>query len=138
MPNVLIQYLSYLNKGTNIMSRTINLKTFVPALSAVVATSALLITPLKAAEENPFQITDLSSGYMVADGHGKHNKMKKMDTDGDGVVSKDEFMAHAEMKFGKKDKNGDGVISADEMKRKKKDGEGKCGEGKCGENKSDS
>ena len=105
------------------MPKIFKLKSFVPVVSTIVAMSALIFVPLNAAEENPFQTTDLSSGYLVADSHGKHNKMKKMDTDGDGVVSKDEFMAYAEKKFARKDKNGDGVISVDEMKRKKKHGE---------------
>ena len=124
-----------------------NFKPNVIAISTIIATGSFA-SSLVSADENPFQMTDLSSGYMVADGHGdkkscKIRKMKKMDTDGDGAVSKDEFMAHAEKKFAKKDKNGDGVISADEMKAMKKHkegkcGEGKCGEGKCGEEKSDS
>ena len=100
-------------------------------MSAIVATSAFA-SQLAGADENPFEISDLSSGYMVADSHGKHHKMKKMDTDGDGSVSKDEFMAYMEKKFARKDKNGDGVLTADEMKRKKH------GEGKCGEKKTDS
>ena len=108
------------------------------AMSTIVATSAFT-SQLASAEDNPFKTTELSSGYMVADSHGgKHHKMKKMDTDGDGSVSKDEFMAYMEKKFAKKDKNGDGVLSADEMKRMKKHRDGKCGEGKCGEKKSDS
>ena len=112
------------------------------AIGAVIASSAFIVTPA-IAEENPFKITDLESGYMVASSHGKQCKMKMMDTDGDGSVSKDEFMSHAEKKFSDKDKNGDGVLDADEMKRMKhhkegKCGEGKCGEGKCGEKKSDS
>ena len=115
------------------------IKPIAVAIGTVFVTSALLTTPASA-DENPFQMTELSSGYMVADGHkGKRSckikKLKKMDTDGDGAVSKDEFMAHAEKKFAKKDKNGDGVISAEEMKQMKKHKEGKCGEGKCGEGK---
>ena len=130
------------------MIKKSDLKPITAAIGTVFVTSTLMTTSVSA-EENPFQMTDLSSGYMVADGHEgkcgegkcgekkscKIKKMKKMDTDGDGVVSKDEFMAHAEKKFSRKDKNGDGVISADEMKRMKKHKEGKCGEGKCGEGK---
>ena len=112
------------------------LKPINAALGTVLASSAFIVTPA-IAEQNPFQITDLESGYMVAGSHGKgkHDKMKKMDTDGDGSVSKDEFMAYAEKKFSYKDKNGDGVLSADELKHRKRHGEGKCGEGKCGEGK---
>ena len=106
------------------------------AISAIVATGTFASSQV-IADENPFQMTDLSSGYMVADKHGKYckKKMKRMDTDEDGSVSKEEFMAYMEKKFAKKDKNGDGVLSADEMKRGKKHHEGKCGEGKCGEGK---
>jgi hypothetical protein len=109
------------------------------ALSAIVATSTFA-SQIVVAEENPFKMTELSSGYLVADSHGKSckNKMKKMDANEDGSVSKDEFMSHAEKKFSKKDKNGDGVLTEDEMKSKKGHSEGKCGEGKCGEQKSDS
>ncbi|MDW3095499.1 MAG: EF-hand domain-containing protein [Gammaproteobacteria bacterium] len=138
------------------MFKKSEIKPIAAAIGTVFATSTIFMAPASA-DENPFQMTELSSGYMVADGHegkcgegkcgeGKKmckKKMKKMDTDGDGSVSKDEFMAHAEKKFSRKDKNGDGIISAEEMKRKKKNkegkcGEGKCGEGKCGEKKSDS
>jgi len=128
------------------MSKTKELKSISVTAGALLAASTLIISPSFASEENPFQLTDLSSGYMVADSHGKHCKLRKMDSDGDGSVSKDEFMSHAEKKFSKKDKNGDGVLSGDEMKMMKKMkkqkegkcGEGKCGEGKCGEKKADS
>ncbi len=39
----------------------------------------------------------------------------RMDTNGDGVVSQDEFLAAAKSRFAKLDKNGDGFIDADEM-----------------------
>ncbi len=94
-------------------------------LSAVLLLSAFIISPVSASD-NPFNMSDQVSGYMIADSHGgKHCKMKNMDTDGDGSVSKEEFMAHAEKKFSHKDKNGDGVLSSDEMKHRKHHGEGK-------------
>ena len=113
-----------------------NFKSNLIATSAIIATSTLA-TQLVSADENPFEMTNLSSGYMVADNHGKYckKKMKRMDTNEDGSVSKDEFMNYMEKKFARKDENGDGVLSADEMKRMKKHREGKCGEGKCGEGK---
>lgn len=40
--------------------------------------------------------------------------VKKLDTNGDGVVSLDEYLAGAKMRFGRLDKNGDGYITADE------------------------
>ncbi len=60
-------------------------------------------------------------------GEGKCG-MSKMDSSGDGAVTKDEFMSAHESIFAKKDMNGDGVLDAAEMKKM----EGKCGEGKCG------
>jgi Ca2+-binding EF-hand superfamily protein len=41
--------------------------------------------------------------------------VEHMDTNGDGVVSQDEFLAAAKARFAKFDKNGDGFIDVDEM-----------------------
>ena len=51
-------------------------------------------------------------------GHGKHGgKMfERQDTNGDGVISKDEFLASAEKKFDKMDADGNGSVSKDEAK----------------------
>ncbi len=133
------------------MSKKSELKPLAAALGAVLATSAFTI-PTASADENPFQITELTSGYMVAEKEGKCGgmkmegkcgmkmMMKKMDADEDGAISKEEFMQHHEKKFAKKDKNADGKLTEDEMKMMKegkcggmKMEEGKCGEGKCGE-----
>ncbi|MGD8326928.1 MAG: EF-hand domain-containing protein [Sphingomonadales bacterium] len=43
-----------------------------------------------------------------------HHGMMKMDTDGDGAVSRDEFLAHHKSRFAKVDTDGDGVISDEE------------------------
>jgi len=50
--------------------------------------------------------------------YGKHHgkMMGEMDTNDDGAVSKDEFLAHAEKKFAHKDKDGNGKIEKHEMK----------------------
>jgi len=63
-----------------------------------------------------------------------------MDADGDGKVTKDEFMQGHEAMFHKIDSNGDGVIDQQErdahMKKMKGFMQGgKCGEGKCGGSK---
>lgn len=42
-------------------------------------------------------------------------EVKHMDSNGDGVVSQDEYIAAAKSRFAKLDKNGDGFIDADEM-----------------------
>lgn len=50
-------------------------------------------------------------------GHGHKGKMmERVDTNGDGQISKAEFMAKHEGKFVKMDANSDGFISKEEMK----------------------
>jgi Ca2+-binding EF-hand superfamily protein len=59
-------------------------------------------------------------------------RLQKMDTDGDGNLSKNEFMAQAEERFKKMDGNGDGMITPDErasMKERFKQGAGGGGLG---------
>ncbi len=41
-------------------------------------------------------------------------RIQQMDTDGDGAISKAEFLAHAEEKFDRMDANGDGKITPEE------------------------
>ncbi len=41
-------------------------------------------------------------------------RIQKMDTDGDGAISKSEFMAQAETRFDRMDLNGDGMITPEE------------------------
>lgn len=53
-------------------------------------------------------------------GEGKKDRFAKTDTNGDGVISRDEFMARAAKRFEKMDANGDGSLSKDEMKRPRK------------------
>ncbi len=132
---------------SNEMSKKSQLKPLAAAVSAVLA-SGVFIIPTVSAEESPFQITELFSGYMLAGKEGKCGEgkcgmkmegkcgMKMMDTNEDGDISKEEFMQHHEKKFTEKDKNEDGKLTADEMKMMKmKKGEGMCGEGKCGRKK---
>ena len=71
-------------------------------------------------------------GSGMKDGEGKCG-MEMIDTDKDGKVSKEEFMAAHEKIFAAKDTNKDGFLDASEMKAK----EGSCGgdkakEGSCG------
>jgi Ca2+-binding EF-hand superfamily protein len=47
--------------------------------------------------------------------HFAAREVKHMDTNGDGVVSQDEYIAAAKARFAKLDKNGDGFIDAAEM-----------------------
>jgi hypothetical protein len=89
---------------------------------------ATQISTLSMASEkyDPFAKIQPTSSYMLAEHHGGHG-MNKMDTNGDGEVSKDEFMAHKEMRFMMKDKNGDGKLTTEEMKMDK----GKHGKHNC-------
>ena len=50
---------------------------------------------------------------------GKHAKgamFEKHDTNGDGTISKDEFLSHAEERFSNIDTDGDGSVSKEEAK----------------------
>ncbi len=124
------------------MSGKTDLKPVAVVLGTVIAT-ALANTPVVNADENPFSMQPLSSGYMVlAEGKGGEGKcgMKHMDADSDDKVTREEFMQSHEAMFDRIDKNGDGVIDADEHKahRQKMQShmqEGKSGEGKCGGSK---
>ncbi len=49
----------------------------------------------------------------------KGGMFEKHDTNGDGVISKDEFLKQAEERFGKMDANGDGNVTAEEGKAAK-------------------
>ena len=89
------------------MAKNIESKTIAAALSTALAVS-MFVVPMANAEENPFGMTELSSGFMVADAEGKCGEGKcGGDQDSEGKDSEG------------KDSEG-------------KDSEGKCGEGKCG------
>jgi len=65
----------------------------------------------------------MTSGAVMAEHHEgkmmgkhKHKMMEKIDTNGDGLISKSEFMAGQVEKFKKMDLNGDGSLSKEEKK----------------------
>lgn len=134
-----------MSKKTVVSPLTVALGTVFTVLLANTATSN--------AAENPFSMKSLADGYTVLAegkcgegkcGAGKSSEgkcgMARMDADGDGKVTKDEFMQGHEAMFEKIDQNGDGVIDQTErgahmMKMKGFMKEGKCGEGKCGGSK---
>ncbi|MFK8067243.1 MAG: hypothetical protein AB8D52_03265 [Gammaproteobacteria bacterium] len=85
-------------------------------VSAIMGTAfavSLAASPLANATENPFGMSELSNGYMVADGHAEGKC-------GEGKCGE---AKEAEGKCGE-GKCGEA-----------KEAEGKCGEGKCGEAK---
>ena len=63
----------------------------------------------------------VSTAPALADSHGKGENHKggmfeKHDTNGDGVISKSEFLFHAEERFEKMDADGNGEVTKDEGK----------------------
>jgi len=93
------------------MYKKMTVKPLSVAVGAVFMTS-LAGAGVATAAENPFGMTELSGGYMVADSHeGKCGGEKK----------------EAEGKCGGEKKAAEGKCGGE-----KKAAEGKCGEGKCG------
>ena len=76
------------------------------------ALGGVLAAPAALAADDPFRITELSSGYMVADAHG-----------GEGRCGEERPCPHDD----------DDAEPAEGKCGEGKCGEGKCGEGKCGE-----
>ena len=137
------------------MSKKPAIKSLTVALGTVF-TISLANTTITNAAENPFSIKPLSGGYMtLAEGKcgegkcgaGKGGEVSKggegkcgmgrMDADGDGKVTKDEFMQGHEAMFEKIDQNSDGVIDQSESEAHMKKMMGFMKEGKCGAGKFD-
>ncbi|MCH8906341.1 MAG: hypothetical protein IH840_04555 [Candidatus Heimdallarchaeota archaeon] len=74
------------------------------------------------AEDSASVTMDIKMGAAMgttSEGDHKGKKMRmmeKMDTDADGMISKDEFMAMHAKKFAEMDADSDGMLSMDEMK----------------------
>lgn len=69
-------------------------------------------------------ILAISSAPVLADNHGEGKKggmFEKHDTNGDGVISKAEFLSHAEERFSKMDADGNGEVTKEEGKAAHKD-----------------
>lgn len=82
-------------------------------------------------DSNPFEISELSTGYMLtakSDSDEKDSKMK------DGSCG--EGKCGSSMMKGSEEKTAEGKCAGDKpmpsMKKSDKSAEGKCGEGKCG------
>jgi len=112
------------------MSQKSTKKPLAIALGAAFVTS-LAATPVANAAENPFAMSELTSGYMVAEmaegkcGEGKcgGDKAKAEGKCGEGKCGGDKAKAEGKCGGDKADAEGKAM------------GEGKCGEGKCGGDK---
>jgi len=109
-----------------------NMKPLSVALGTAV-TAALATVPAVQAAENPFGMTQLSEGYMVA-GEGKCGGMKEKEGKcGEGKCGGDKAKKEGKCGEGKAKEGKCGEGMSDDKAKKAK--EGKCGEGKCGGNK---
>lgn len=107
-------------------------KTLAAAVGAAFLASASL-SPSLLAGQNPFQVTELSGGYQVADNHeGKCGGKDKCEGKcGEGKCGEDKEMCEGKCGEGK---CGEGMKGGEAAGAETKaEGEGKCGEGKCGE-----
>ncbi len=60
------------------------------------------------------EATSVSGDRMEKFRQKMEQRLQKVDTDGDGAISKAEFLAEAEAKFDRMDANGDGKITPEE------------------------
>ena len=95
----------------------------VAAAVGVAFVSSLAISATAHADENPFAMSDLDTGYMLAAHHGKGEGGKC----GEGKCGE----GHGDGDKGEEGKCGEGH-GDDDKGEEGKCGEGKCGEGKCG------
>ncbi len=102
-------------------------KSTLAPVAAALACAGLAVTATAQAAENPFGMTDLGAGYMVADHNEGHGKMMKEGKCGEGKCGEGKCggMSSKDMKEGK---CGEGMKKEGDKAMK----EGKCGEGKCG------
>ena len=113
------------------MSEKITRKPLAIALGAAFVTT-LASAPIANAAENPFAMSELSSGYQVADSHMEGgDKGKAEGKCGEGKCGGDKAEAEGGDKAKAEGKCGEGKCGGE----KKMDKEGKGGEGKCGGDK---
>jgi len=99
-----------------------NKKTSIALAASAAMTAGMALSPMAMADSNPFQSTELNSGYMqLAKDHGE-GKCGEAKCGGE--------MKDKEAKCGEDMKDKEAKCGEDS----KKDAEGKCGEAKCGGN----
>ena len=104
------------------------------ALGAAFATS-LAAAPVANAADNPFAMSELSSGYMVADSHMEGKCGEGKCGDAKATATEGAEKSTAEGKCGEGKCGGEKASTEGKCGGEKKMEEGKCGEGKCGANK---
>ena len=67
-----------------------------------------------------FAVLMIAAPAAYACHHDGGNYKNNRDTNGDGVISKEEFVSHAEKQFMKMDANNDGTVTKDEQHAAKK------------------
>lgn len=111
-----------------------SLKTSIKLATGSAVALTLAASPLTAqADINPFGMTALTSGYMVADAKSTEGKCGEAKCGGDKAASKS-----TEGKCGSNkamDKSSEGKCGGDKGAKSKPIVEAKCGEAKCGGNK---
>jgi uncharacterized low-complexity protein len=97
-----------------------NLKKSVSIAIGATFAASMAASPIANADQSPFGMQNLESGYMqVAEGKcGENMKKDKEGTCGEGKASKEK----------------EGTCGEGKMPAKEKEKEGKCGEAKCGAN----
>ncbi len=112
------------------MRKKITMKPLAAAIGTAMAASLMSI-PAANADENPFGMTELSSGYMVAG-----SRVEKGEKMSEGTSSEVTAEGEGPSGEGKKAKGGEGKCGEGKCGGGvKSESEGKCGEGKCGGSK---
>lgn len=100
-------------------------------LPIILALSALVLTvqPARAEDAAPGAGAPPVAGQergQMREGfrHHRGEMLQRLDKDGNGSVSREEFMAGAAERFAKMDRNGDGVLTKDDMPQRPEGGGG--------------
>ena len=67
------------------------------------------------AQDGMMKQGSMNDGMAMKEGKGMKMDMKMMDTNGDGMISKDEFIKHHEIMYDKMKKSSNGMVSVKDM-----------------------